>query len=82
MVILNNSCTFADSIKKPTTMNSKLNTLIGRCNLLKLPPPLTDVNIIDSYTNKAATPALLHSVYSVRGRAFSCASLWSSFNLS
>ena len=59
-------------MKKPTTMNSKPNTLTGRCDLLKSPPPLTNVNIITNSTYKATIPALLHSVYTRVGRAFSC----------
>ena len=45
------------------------NTLGGRSDLLKSPPPLTNINIACSYTNKATTPALLHSVYTHVGRA-------------
>ena len=55
-------------------MNIYRNTLGGRYDLLKLPPPLTDVDLINvniaySSTNKATTPALLHSAYTRVGRA-------------
>lgn len=53
-------------------MNIYRNTLGGRYDLLKLPPPLTDVDLIFSSTNKAITPALLHSVYTRVGRAVLC----------
>lgn len=56
-------------MKKPTTMNSKPNILTGRCDLLQSPPPLTDVNIINSSSYKAKIPALLNSVYTRVGRA-------------
>lgn len=59
-------------MKNPTTINSKLNTLTGRCDFLKLPPPLTNVNISNSSTYKATIPALLHPVYTRVGRAALC----------
>ncbi len=43
LVFQNNSCIFADSMKKPTTMNSKLNTPNGRCDCLKSPPPINTI---------------------------------------
>ena len=72
MVFQNNSCTFADSMKKPKTMYIYRNTLGGRSDLLKSPPPLTNVNIEYSSTDKATTPALLYSVYTRVGRGFLC----------
>ena len=68
----NNSCTFADSMKKPTTMNIYRNTLGGRRDFMDSPPPLTDINTKASASLRAFPHALLLSAHAVRGRAFLC----------